>query len=215
MKERPILFSAPMVRAILEGRKTQTRRILKVQPNTRHREIEFENGLLTEYSMIGGCWHAVNKFKCPYGKPQDQLWVRETWCVANIYDHIKPSEINPAGDKNWCGVRYPANQDAIGIKKRPSIFMPRWASRIDLLIKDIRVERLQDISEEDAIAEGIEVCGRGYRIYSTENKFTFCPITSFKSLWNSINGPDSWDANPWCWVVDFQHIQTSKNQEAA
>lgn len=161
MKERPILFQAPMVRAEREGRKTKTRRT---------RGLEKINQVPSRYVLV---WlendfhplaHAIFRnvetgdqieVKCPYGRVGDSLWVREQWAVSGIYDTLPPSKINPGGKPNWCGIYYAATKKGIGLKWRPSIHMPRWASRTLLEITDIRLERLQDLTNEDAIAEGV------------------------------------------------------------
>ena len=166
MTERPILFSAPMVRAILAGQKTQTRRIA-----IHKRSIE----PMTE--------------ECPYGKPGDRLWVRETHmdlggCLLYRADH--GSEVERAS----CAPRQ---------RWAPSIHMPRWASRITLEVTGVRVERLQGISDSDARAEGVDqdaalsmACTRG------------AARAAYSALWEQIHGPGSWDANPWVWVVEFR-----------
>lgn len=199
VKERPILFSGPMVRAILDGRKTQTRRAMK--NSKRH-----SSG--TENDGFGG--FKLNE--CPYGKPGDRLWVREAWGVAAIYDQTRPSGIcqDIRRDPNWplnkapCGVRYPANMDCVGVRIRPSIHMPRWASRITLEITDVRVERLNDISEEDAKAEGF---GLGAILKSERfGRYMSAGQFGFASLWESINGEGSWAANPYVWVIEFEKV---------
>ena len=196
MKEHPILFSAPMVRAILEGRKTQTRRIIKPQPDR----------------VIGG-FPAVDDFgelqpiRRPYGKPGDRLWVRETWVFTDYDFNHMPNEYAYRADY--------AETDSLLWKWKPSIHMPRAASRILLEVVNVRVERLRDISEADAIAEGVEVTGRNiygnpiYKDYSGESlrgDGWSSAQRSFQSLWQSINGPESWEQNPWVWVVEFKRI---------
>jgi len=181
MKERPILFSAPMIRAILEGRKTQTRRIAK-----EFNEMPNLDGILKRYPNPKGC---------RYGKPGDRLWVRETWAVQHEYDSFAPSEIGASA--RW---HYAATEDLGGLRKRPSIFLPRRGSRITLEITNVRVQRLQDISEEDAQAEGAV----GALDQSVGNNW--CASQAFAALWESINGPDSWDANPWVWAVTFRKL---------
>lgn len=176
MKERPILFSAPMVRALLDGSKTQTRRVVK----PRHlAQIDLSRG---------GCVANWSK-PMPYGQPGDRLWVREAF--ARIDGQTRP----------WIETDYRATYqhgdrlgDTLGIKKRwkPSIHMPRHASRITLDVAGVRVERLNDISEADALAEGIT--------HSTLND----PRVEYRWLWESINGPESWAANPWVWVICFK-----------
>jgi hypothetical protein len=201
MKERPILFSAPMVRAILAGQKTQTRRVVKgmalewLQPEgfTPDFTASPENGL------------------CPYGQPGDRLWVRETWSTHACFDHLPPNECPKS-------VHYWADGKVQTGKGRPSIHMPRAMSRITLEITSIRVERLTDISTEDCIAEGIDRSPSmafpglhvwcDYRVPHDPAEWFSAPVCSFKSLWESINGPKSWGANPWVWVVEFRRVQS-------
>lgn len=218
MKERPILFSAPMVRAILEGRKTQTRRIVKPQPD------EFMKAL------DGGKWMWVHDSDerylnfdtgfCPYGQPGDRLWVRETWGIADEWLH--DCETDPPrtiayranlAARNFDPVYDVDTSDWGGwerMKWKPSIHMPRWASRITLEITGVRVERLHDISREDCIAEGIERVSDAdhfaWKDY-TGNGQLLSPNFSYQSLWESINCPGSWDANPWVWVINFKLVQ--------
>ena len=205
MKYRPILFSGAMVRALLADTKTQTRRILKPQPfNGRpddevHKQM-IENGALGQDESLtdllnGAIDHGfIPEAKCPYGQPGDRLWVRETFAHHVQAIGSKHDEDGPfvyAADGEF------AKQYRLGNKWKPSIFMPRWASRITLEITNIRVERLQDISEEDARAEGCWALGD-------------CECTAkrqYQELWESINGKGSWDANPWVWVVEFRRIK--------
>ena len=177
MKERPILFSGPMVRAILDGRKTMTRRVVKPQS-----------------LIISG--HPPRSIRqCPYGAPGDRLWVRETFA------HLTH---NDTGEGE--GYIYRADGWDDDVKWKPSIFMPRWASRITLEITDVRVERLQDITNGDAITEGVWTIspnkGRDYM----DGGSTICPCGLFRSLWEKINGRESWDNNPWVWVIEFRKI---------
>jgi hypothetical protein len=188
-KERPILFSAPMVRAILAGTKTQTRRAMKhplakaaVRINSYKGQTEFDCILPDE---TGGIIH------CPYGAPGDRLWVRETWAVQHEYDAAAPSEIGARA--RW---HYAATEDLGGLRKRPSIFLPRRGSRILLEIADMRVQRLHEISDADALAEGV----------SGPFDELFTPRFRFEKLWESINGPCSWDLNPWVWVIEFRRL---------
>ena len=199
MKERPILFSGQMVRAILEGRKTQTRRIVKPQPTKDYVTLMPLSGELVGVTKHGGPIDNRGWLHCPYGKPGDRLWVREThaWYDPAQTVYYKASETD------WTYLPW-----------RPSIHMPRWASRINLEVVSVRVERLQDISEEDAMSEGIESWEeRGvddaqdyYRDYVTGGH-VYNAKDSFRSLWQSINGPGSWEANPWVWVVEFKRIE--------
>lgn len=199
MKECPILFSAPMVRAIQDGTKTQTRRICKGQ---------------RELSNI----HDFQLDRCPYGKPADRLWVRETWG-----DRTKGSDI--MAGTHWDKPLYRSDADAYGlighdgegpiyvedILWRPSIHMPRWASRISLEITGIRVERLQDINEEDAIAEGCLKYpfedDHAYTFYKNDRTGHATYTGAYRKLWESINGKGSWSLNPFVWVVEFRKIQ--------
>jgi hypothetical protein len=217
MTERPILFSAPMVLAILAGTKTQTRRAVKLPHENRLGVWEptrfgGPNGGRTATGNTipeqGGIWHTRtgDHLACPYGQPGDQLWVRETF--ARIDGQTQP----------WIETDYKATYklgdrlgDTLGIKKRwtPSIHMPRHASRISLAITGVRVECLQDISEADAQAEGIGYSERfgGYCIGMAQHFHSHDPLESFLSLWASINGGDSARANPWVWVVEFKRIK--------
>lgn len=211
IKERPILFSAPMVRALMDGSKTQTRRILKGSTEFKG---PYSPAYLEQHKESEG-WKRI----CPHGKPGDRLWVREAWQSLCDHDHLKPSEIPPGSD-----VQYPATYDGWVSKRRPAMFMPRWASRILLEIVDVRVERLQDISEEDARGEGLKALTKdGQTIkYGIPDRDGFPgtdddgwpwreweqdPRKSYRKLWESINGPGSWDANPWVWVIEFKKVE--------
>jgi hypothetical protein len=180
VKERPILFSAPMVRALLAGTKTQTRRAWRVQPP----------------AGVPVGW-VPGETKQPYGWPGDRLWVRETFC-----DDWK--------DSRGLLYRADAGMDAdmfdAGCKWRPSIHMPRAASRITLEVTGVRVERLRWISEVDALAEGITWSDRfqGYHVEDGTHFHCDDPRQSYFSLWEAINGPGSVEANPWVWVVEFR-----------
>lgn len=189
MKERPILFNGEMVRAILDGRKTHTRRALSPQPDT------------VQQGLIGPLNGSGNLLVCKHGQPGDRLWVRETWARYNIdqnshdmaYRATTPSDWPPEG--LW----------------RPSIHMPRWASRITLEITGVRIERLQDITEGDAKQEGVEPIS--FEKFSAEDRALLdYPLmesgdsyrNGFAFLWESINGPGSWAKNPWVWVIEFK-----------
>jgi hypothetical protein len=192
MKERPIIFTAPMVNAILRGEKTQTRRIVKHQFDA---ITDYRPGHDSELLAL-----------CPYGKIGDVLWVRETWKSLGIHERLKPSEIPVGSD-----IQYPATYDGWVSKRRPSIFMPRWASRITLRIVNVRAERLQDISEADAYAEGIDTEGCAY-LTAEHHKLGGCSgpsasVCAFQGLWQSIHGPESWEENCWVWVIEFERIE--------
>lgn len=216
MKERPILFSAPMIRAILAGNKTQTRRIVKGY------EPDYSIGVKAVPSDLSAMrsdpdFHFINK--CPYGQVGDQLWVREAW---------RWNDGTECGCSEFCthtgtGYEYRASGAGdIDTKWKPSIHMPRLASRIQLEITGIRVERLNDISEADAIAEGIENIGKVidcWKNYEADHEFRDAEgrqkagiafntaVPSFASLWQSINGAGSWDANPWVWAISFKRVE--------
>jgi len=200
MKERPILFSTTMVKAILEGRKTQTRRFVNPQPtfseNTGFHWKGYMYGIGSNYA------ETVSNFvntSCPFGKVGDRLWVRESWYQKGTVGRSYPDddEYQFFGHKQ---AAYVADGDAPKdwtFRKRPSIHMPRWACRLVLEITNIRVELLNDITEDDAVAEGM-VADDDY-----------CAEEYFSKLWNEINGWDKkgWNANPWVWVVEFKVIQ--------
>jgi hypothetical protein len=213
MKERPILFSAPMVRAILDGTKTQTRRAIKPQPESEH------SG--EPYWFVGGCraWRirgctepnrsgSHNEIECPYGRPGDRLWAREAWRTVAEADAIPPRDMDEAF-RLWFEVEAP-HQPGAG-KYRPPMFMPRWASRITLEITGMRVERLQDISEADSVAEGCTKNHNGYFWGGPHDvsglKQMATAQKAYRDLWESINGPGSWDANPWVWAVSFKRLE--------
>lgn len=237
MKDRPILFSGPMVRALLAGTKTQTRRVVKPQPRTMpdgflprlywpardtHMTHDGTGRAFFQFEKRGnydGQHTASGAFYCPYGQPGDRLWVRETWGISLCGSRVslKPD----AWPEGWPvdKLRYAADGHDIGKACiRPSIHMPRWASRITLEITGVRVERLQDISEVDAKAEGIQKY-TGYSQEGPETCYHFDPPSdnfihghdsaksAYRDLWEQINGPGSWDANPWVWVVEFRRTE--------
>ncbi len=226
MKERPVIFNGEMVRAILDGRKTQTRRVMAVQPESN------QFGLLritdsTKRSDIGKYhWAESNAtgthqrsalFSCPFGQVGDRMWVRETFAVLGNEDGcpidwdgnlIKGDEKHAARIYKASCWQEPGNYGLWSIPDRetqyegtwrPSIHMPRWASRITLEITAVHVERLNDISEEDAKAEGVKagVCpGHEHMMHQV----------AFSELWQSIYGEESWGANPWVWVIEFKQV---------
>ena len=231
IKERPILFSAPMVRAILESRKTVTRREVKKRAALDCLAAGFEPAFLTL---------AGNADLCPYGKPGERLWVRESFWHAGDWistypeddtgswsgtrrvhyraDGEPPNEPNRNYPKGLSNGAYSAATPANIWRARPSIHMPRWASRVLLEITDVRVERLRDGDGETAfesryIAEGMN------RIHQGDGEYAFHPFKSepgpgswtapfdaWRELWVSINGAESWNANPWVWVVEFKRV---------
>ena len=209
-KERPILFSAPMVLAILDGRKTQTRRIAKVTSDG------CKEGFITP--LAGFVPRSIeNHFSyCPYGKPGERLWVRETWSKAKS---SASQDIFYRADGETNGKQYALSFVERESKWRPSIHMPRSASRILLEITGVRVERLQDISEDDAIADGVY---EGGKVCICETPLDFVrscgncggrlidAVDMYKQIWQSLNGIGSWDLNQWVWVVEFKVLETGK-----
>lgn len=209
MKERPILFSAPMVRAILSGQKTQTRRIVKPQPHVAQPGPIPGAGICAittpDDQRLGRLGKVI---QCPYGQPGDRLWVRENFCQDGQWCLRLGAEPDDPAGRFWSGssrILYAADQhaelpppiDSMNTwRSRPSIHMPRWASRILLEITGVRVQRLQDISEDDAYAEGVTHAEQG-GINARDG---------FSVLWNKINGAGSWAANPWVWAMQFRRV---------
>lgn len=212
-KERPILFSAPMVQAILDGRKTQTRRVVKVDQNKYVEDGVWKSGdeYMAHLFMDYSAWHQA-KIKCPYGIKGDYLWVRETFWKEGHYVRYRADGRHTSEYARW----------------KPSIHMPRVASRIDLLIKDVRVERLHDISEEDSKAEGtpenltyvpVQVSQEAMEALKEGGHTAFLdrmanpPVMQdwrqgFFRLWENINGKQSLDSNPFVWVIEFERKKT-------
>ena len=221
IKERPILFSAPMVRAILEGRKSVTRRAMKCQPDADASiTVESYNVAVTNrrgYQEAGpeifGAWwrDGESGCKCPYGKPGDRLWVRETFIdLRGTGVEHRPDPDGPLQRYAYAADCRPGSHSDearkdFGLKYKPSIHMPRAACRILLEITDVRVERLQDITYEQAAAEGVH---RGpLREWCASDEGGAChkyPVPAFRDLWQSVGG--NWDANPWVWVVEFKRV---------
>lgn len=195
MKERPILFSGPMVRALLNGSKTQTRRVVKARTDR-----NFGSRCVLQPHELAGEVNRGDYQNCPYGQPGDRLWVREAWRVIDLADVFSPREIT-AAHRIWFEADGPHEPPAG--RYRPGMFMPRWACRILLEVTAVRVERLQDISNSDAIAEGVNV-HPDHRHKPRESILS--PMQGYRDLWEYINGPDSWDANPWVWVIEFKKI---------
>lgn len=247
MKARPIPFSGPMIRALIDGSKTKTRRMFKYPKwSDESAGIEFSgiNGGPAVLSIESGCFADV---PCPYGVPGDLLWVREAWRVANRYDSKRPRDIpvractlfyeiggsranyEEDGELRWGDEPngWPARREDRPLwvgRYRSARFMPRWASRITLRITDVRVERLQEISKADAIAEGIHGenvitgcnCDGGVHQEETAWRYSYdgCGEGDFEhaqdayaALWDSINGKGAWETNPWVWVVLFTVIK--------
>ncbi len=219
MKEYPILFSGPDVRAILAGRKTQTRRVVNPQPP------EWLTGGREAWNIAGDLWgfaapghtkvcHSDNTIRCPYGKPGDRLWVREkhAWAdnLADGFEREDPVVVAYHADqiaiKHESGNVheldcYSWNWEHSSLRWRPSIHMPKWACRLWLEVVDVRVERLQDISEADAVAEGFKPIPHFMGGVALEP-----PIVEFRRIWDSLNAKKpgcSGEDNPWAWVGEF------------
>lgn len=198
VKEYPIIFSAPMVQAILDDKKHMTRRIVKLKEG--------------ETVDASTCW-AVHPTKggrllrCPYGKKGERLWVRETWLFnwGHCCKACKDSALEKPENRTIESCLYRATSPDPELPRwSPAIFMPRWASRITLEIVGVKLERLQDITEEDAIAEGVtppENLGAWERAHHWEAR------EAFRGLWESINGPESWERNDLVWAISFRRIQ--------
>jgi len=209
MKERPIIMNAESVRAIIGGRKTQTRRVIKPQPPKGGRVSWLSKDTETKMALDWAWWDALDRIgkcvNCPYGQPGDLLWLRETWATTGNFDNYKPSELplSHFSAESHLVYRATAKNSEPYYKWRPSIYMPRWASRITLRVTDVRVERVQEISQEDARAEGCEP-------WHPKSNIPFRPEGSYRNafhkLWDEINAERgySWSSNPWVWVVDFQ-----------
>lgn len=266
-KSRPILFIGPMVRALLDGTKTQTRRVLKFQPPSVEavREMSgsgfsiFTDHHQPEWFRCGGPVWAVRKlmgvtpnWTCPYGRPGDRLWVRETWRPFELDDGqdgvkfqaddaFKPLTITDdyfADNMEAVLDKWVEINDRYRGQWRPSIFMPRWASRLTLEVEQVRVERVQEISEADAVAEGVaeswtETWWQGYREFNDDlmhqqatgdeppdwmiepkkmkmDHMRRSAVQNYRSLWDSINGKSHpWESNPWVWVVTFKVVSDS------
>ncbi|MDW8843899.1 hypothetical protein ORA50_27105 [Pseudomonas carnis] len=216
IKERPILFSAPMVRAILEGRKTVTRRVMKCQPDADASvTVESYNVAVTNrrgYQEAGpeifGAWwrDGESSCKCPYGQPGDRLRVRETWAADAQVDAVAPRDLSQGEPIHYAAdgaVRQTGCSMINPGKGRPSIHMPRWASRILLEITAVRVERLQDISRADVRAEGLQ-CPPELASDDVSPNYRDWYPAAWRELWESTGG--SWKANPWVWVVEFKRV---------
>ena len=221
MKQHPILFSTPMVQAILADYKTMTRRIMKHQPEIDKQTGDIVYRIFKNETVVPiEEFKELRKYNCPYGKPGDILWVRETFAFTigkyepyDTYSYKADSfhrDINREGIKytDLCKEGWHDPDLAKELKWRSSIHMPKSACRIWLEITNIRVERLQDITINQSFSEGIErVAGGGFKDYSGILFSIASPRLSFQSLWESINGPNSWDANPWIWVIEFKRIE--------
>ncbi len=235
MKEIPILFNGEMVRAILEGRKTQTRRPMNPQPVQYIDELhggDFRgrapyNCFCNETGHLLGVGYQDDNeqfYKCPFGCIGDRLWVRETFCVGYKDEDGDMSCLVPTGESEQIAnrmVKYKASHEMpkhSAFKWTPSIHMPRWASRITLEVTDIRVQRVQEISDEDTAAEGITRIARnvyehgrldGYGVEGCDPaEACTTRVNAFRKLWKSIY--NTWDANPWVWVATFKKVEAAQ-----
>lgn len=200
MTEKPILFKSEMVRAILSGHKTQTRRIVKPQPPFSTIPYPHPEGYWMWQSTGKEQFFLGDNFVCPFGKAGDVLWVREAWAQTVSGDYIYAANHDP-------------DHPPMGLNGswKPSIHMPKAACRLRLEVLSVWLERIQDISSEHAIAEGIEAVEFHDRVrYKSYGMpmmvFQDSPIDAFSHLWRSINGAESWDFNCWVWVVEFKKV---------
>ena len=203
-RDRPLLFSAPMVRAILDGRKTQTRRVLKPQP---------PDGALYAGIHYASCEPDSWFFNGPGGRgtkvcvrwrPGDRAWVREAWKAHSTFNGVAPRDIPQSTIFYAADDRYAPS----GAPWRSPIHMPRWVSRLTLLIEDVRVQRLQDISEEDAVAEGIDP-EEVWKIVGVTGPTNGGSTQAFATIWDRIHGPGAWGANPWVCALSFRAIHAN------
>lgn len=213
MKARPILFNGAMVRALLDGSKTQTRRAVKSKFEIDYLPLDLDGPIWPHHSTYSDAFED-QPMLCPYGQPGDRLWVRET--------HAPQSDCWGAWERS---MQYGCRQDSPIIhyaadkrdkpfieKWRPSIHMPRWASRILLEVASVRVEQLQDISEVDAKAEGIkpdevrQIALFGASADERADMYRRAAVRPYRHIWESINGAGSWEENPWVWVIEFKKV---------
>jgi hypothetical protein len=207
MRERPILFSGPMVKALLAGTKTQTRRVVKPQPpaDTDYLIVNEDPG--GEGSLCISKWEGgefgpgVDPWRrCPYGQPGDRLWVRESFHINSARCWAAPKTLNPSDPER--AAYYAADWERSAPPWKPSIHMPRWASRLLLEVVEVRAERLQSITEEDAQSEGIQPATHlgPCRVMVHARK-------GFRHLWDEINGKRApWESNPWVWALTFKRV---------
>ena len=219
MKERGMIFNGEMVRALLDGRKTQTRRPVNPQP-----ELTAGSGFSWKGWVYGSgsSDRETNKnfahVTCPYGKPGDRIWVRETWQAihdsVDEFGHVEERTYAPSipkeKDRYWHAVYAEhfgvESREDRGFPWRPAIHMPRWASRILLDITDVRVERVQSISQADAIAEGAPPSHPSIDSVSRDYGYPDFSRSWYGQTWQSIYGEENWQANPWVWVIEFKKI---------
>lgn len=220
MKERPILFSAPMVRAILDGRKTQTRRAAKIEAvdivrlMNKAKSLDGYDEPSGEFGVCSTHSRVIDRHaRCPYGVIGDRLWVREAWRAhgEDRHESLASATSTCTGPEDVMFRATASEADYAIHRWRPGIHMPRWASRITLGVTEVRIQRLHEISEDDARAEGVERCDETGAYWGAEGRGVMPGNTSrfthardaFADLWRGINGPGSWEANPWVWAISF------------
>jgi hypothetical protein len=210
-KERPILFSGQMVRAILDGRKTQTRRIVNdrkcggaLMMGLDRSDCEWEEHDGASQRQHGMCfrWGGGNGtyIHCPYGYPGDRLWVRETWADSQC----------DTSDGKKIAIYRADGERPVRVRWRPSIYMPRWASRITLEITGVRVERVHDIGKDGRKAKNVLAEGILPAAIDREREWFHAddaPAIAFSRLWNEVNGKDAWERNDWVWALTFKRIE--------
>ncbi|PAO24652.1 hypothetical protein [Enterobacter roggenkampii] len=219
MKERGMIFNGEMVRAIIDGRKTQTRRIMKVQPKPCNHTNWPDYSPESQWKSYPNGWccavcangttidhrHHAKGITCPFGAVGDRIWVRETWAEAGA--GAPDLKLYRANYPEHVPTHYENVPPADEIRWTPSIHMPRWASRITLEITGVRVELVQSISQADAIAEGAPLSHPSIDAVSQQHGFPDFSRSWFGQTWQSIYGAESWQANPWVWVIEFKRIE--------
>lgn len=211
--ERPILMSAPMVKAILAGRKTQTRRVIKPQPDDDGLWNDDDHPRSIQSTLTG--WNGTvdstgesKEFICRYGKVGDVLWVRESW--NRVFERKRDGQRffkAPLNEPVKWWIEYaawPFKHGEEPPKWKPSIHMPKKVARLWLKVTGVRVERVHDISEKDAIAEGIHFDEDSGYWFAGDVAMAQTAVSCYRELWEEINGKDSWDSNPWVWVIEFE-----------
>lgn len=215
MKIIPILFSTPMVVALINERKTMTRRIVKIQPTFNEFNIEpHDSRGFVQKKQVGvnpDKFEVIQQWLCPFGNIGDILWVRETYCFVSL-EHAHDL-LEGVKDRNQIIYKASVHDDWMkyakekyGYKWKPCIHMPKEACRLFVEITNIRIERLQEIGEQDAVKEGISNNVTKYYDYLREDFITESAYHSFFTLWESINGANSWENNPWVWVIEFKQV---------
>jgi hypothetical protein len=216
MADRPIISSAPMVRALLDGRKTQTRRIIRPEPDyggggdPRAPQNWSDPGAWGWEDAEHGCWRLLSEGYTgrPYYGRGMRLWVREAWRARDVWDGDSPHQIHHSEPIQYEATDPKPNGRQLSGRKRPSIHMPRWASRLTLTVTDVRVQRVQEISEADAMAEGAmplrDWDGEKWHTFGPDG--TTCsgpPTLAFAALWDALHGPGAWERNDWVCALTF------------